>query len=471
MSDSPSDKPEIKWITPLVLLLGMGLFLPLGVLAFYNHPAADDFLVAIPAMESGPITAMLGWYQSWSCRYSASFLLSISPLAYQSLIGYQMMAVAVFALLFWGFWAFSGSVFHNITNKSRLQISLLSTLIYFLTTPNLVQAAYYQSGAVCYQPAHILLLWLSAMLVNQKPVSGFDELSFSKLVSLAIKSAFIILIAGFNEVAMAFQLALLGGLSLVFFLENRKLNFEYAYLFFIGLIGAALIVFSPATFYRMEASQSFERSYGVVLWQSVAGFFEFLLQWLKVAAFSLLLVFWAMAKEKINLPVLKKSSLWVMSLSSFLLMIFSFAPSYLGEGVVQGRTANSLLFFFLFLFLVNMLFWKKKWETKAMVGSNSWQPYLPLAVVLLGFASPNSMQAWNDWLSGEGKAYHEEQMERIRLTETAAGDSVWVPPIVHRPKTIFFGDIGVFPQPWYDNYYARYHGKKFIHLMESEPKP
>lgn len=453
---------QIGWI---VLAICAVLVFPYLALSFYNHPSADDYLVAVPAIQWGPITATLGWYHSWSARFSANLLLAINPLVFHSLLGYQLLAWAIFGFVGFGFWKFQKAVFPRQLPITRLSLSALCTLVYFSSNSSLVEGLYYFAGAACYQPAHAFLLILGGWMVQQKPLETFRELNLKNLFIIGFQGGILILIAGFNEVAMAFQLALTAALSFFYFLEKRKISLHYSLLFVASLLGTGLVLLAPATFYRMEASQSFHRGLGEVLWLSFTGFFSFLGQWLKIAAFSLFLVFWVAQQEEISLPVLKRQNLVLISAFSFLLMIFCFAPSYLGEGTVQGRTANALEFFFLFLFFINSLLWKKSLPGFSLIPSDKLK-YVPVLVAVLVLFSPNNLQAWNDLLSGEGKAFHLERMNRIHLTEAASGDSVEVPPIVHRPKTIFFGDIGIFPQPWYDNFYAQYHGKKSIQLKK-----
>lgn len=453
---------QIGWI--VLAICGILVF-PYLALSFYNHPSADDYLVTVPAIQWGPITATLGWYHSWSARFSANLILAINPLVFHSLLGYQLLAWGILGFVGFGFWKFQSAVFLRQHPVSRLSLAALCTLVYFSANSSLVEGLYYFAGAACYQPAHALLLILAGWLIQQKPLETFTELNIKNLLIIGFQGGILVLIAGFNEVAMAFQLALTGGLCLFYFLEKKKISLHYSLLFIAAILGTAMVLFAPATFYRMEASQSFHRSLGEVLGLSFMGFFSFLGQWLSIAAFSLLLLFWVAQNEEISLPVLKRQNLILLSVLSLFLMVCCFAPSYLGEGTVQGRTANALEFFFLFLFLINTLLWKKSLPGFSLIPMARLR-YIPVLVAMLVLFSPNNLKAWNDFVSGEGKAYHLEQMNRIHLTETSPGDSVVVPPIAHRPKTIFFGDIGIFPQPWYDNFYAQYHGKKSIQLKK-----
>jgi hypothetical protein len=84
----------------------------------------------------------------------------------------------------------------------------------------------------------------------------------------------------------------------------------------------------------------------------------------------------------------------------------------------------------------------------------------------------NYFPAWNDLLTGTAKTYNQERNARIACLQQTKGDSVWVKPVSAKPVSLFVGDVGDYPQPWYDNHVAIYYGKKFIHLVnESHPEP
>ena len=152
------------------------------------------------------------------------------------------------------------------------------------------------------------------------------------------------------------------------------------------------------------------------------------------------------------------------------LSIFCFVPSFLGEGLIQGRTANALIFNFLILYLVNVVFWKQSLEANKTYSFSLNKTKITISIlsliVLSIYSSPNYLQAIKDLSSGEAKEFDIERTERARLVENSTSDSVWVMPIKHFPKTIFFGDIGIYPEPWYDNFYAQYYGKKSISLIK-----
>ena len=457
---------KLYWFLALALCLTFTA--PFLWLSFFNHPSADDYLAALPAMEWGPITTTLGWYYSWSSRYTSSFLISINPIIYKSLIGYQLTTWLIIIFLIFGFYVWHRTVSRVSSALELMVLALLSFVAYISTVSSVVEGFYYVNGAMCYQPANALLLILVSWWFIKIP---FPELKWNikSLLILAAQCFILFLLAGTNEMAMLFSLSLSGGLWLYRLVTDRKWHPGLQTLFLSSLFSTGLVLFSPATFYRMKASNSLKREPLEVIVNSLAGFAEFTINWLSnptYLLFSLLIVFIPVSAR---IPSVPRMWLWALSILSVLLSAFCFVPSFLGEGLVQGRTANALLFNFFLLFMINVVFWKR--HLLDVAEQTTWTISKPamallLATILSAFVSPNFKNAYEDISSGTASRYNQERLDRINLVESSTSDSIWVETVRNRPKTIFFGEIGEYPQPWYDNFYARYHGKKFIHLVD-----
>lgn len=452
----------------LVFILCLAFIAPFLTLSFYNHPSADDYLAALPAMEWGPITATLGWYFSWSSRYTSSLLISINPLVYKSLIGYQLTSWCLISSLFAGFYVWHRTVC-QISSSIKLSVLALTSLVVYLSTvSSVVEGFYYVNGAMCYQPANALLLLLVSWWFYEIPFPDFS-ITIRSVLTLATQCFILFLLAGTNEMAMLFSLSLIGGLWIYRLITDKKWHPGLQFLFLSSLFSTGLVLFSPATFYRMKASSSMKRDLAEVLLNAGNGFVDFTLGWLSnptYLLFSLLILFIPLSKR---VPVVPRLWLWILSVLSLLLSAFCFVPSFLGEGLVQGRTANALLFNFLFLYLINVVFWKRSLsvvDSTLPLSINKLGQILLLGTILTAFISPNFSNAFIDLSSGDAYEYNQERLNRIHQVESSISDSIWVQPVKHRPKTIFFGEIGDYPQPWYDSFYARYHGKKFIQLIK-----
>ena len=455
----------------IIFSLCLLILLPFLAIAFYNHPSADDYICAIPAMKWGPITTTLGWYFSWSSRFTSAFFISLNPLVYKWLTGYQLNAWLLMAMVSSGFFFWFRAVSRFSSFPALASLAILAFTGYLATVPSMVEAFYYLSGAICYQPANSFLLILISWWFFNIPLTSFSQLNIRSGFVLAIQGFLLFLIAGTNEMAMLFGLSLSGGLWLYRLITDKKWHPGLALLFFASVFSTGLVIFSPATYYRMQASSSLKRTLSEVLINSTAGYLEYVWSWLSNPTFLLFSITFLFIPVSNRVPLLKRSWLITLTVLSVLLSAFCFVPSFLGEGLVQGRTANALLFNFFLLYMLNVVFWKRS-LAPSTVDENP-EPVisiqtrmLMLATVLSVLLTSNFRNVFHDLYSGEAASYNHERLERIRQVETSVSDSIWVQPVQHRPKTIFFGEIGDYPQPWYDNFYAVYHGKKFVHLVE-----
>jgi len=457
-----------SWVIISLCLLILAPFL---VIAFYNHPSADDYICAIPAMQWGPITTTLGWYFSWSSRFSSAFFISLNPLVFKWLTGYQLNAWLLMAMVSSGFFFWFRTVTRFSSFPVLVSFAILAFTGYLATVPSMVEAFYYLSGAICYQPANSFLLFLVSWWFYNIPLPAFSQLNFRSFLVLGIQCFLLFLIAGTNEMAMMFGLSLSGGLWLYRMITDKKWHPGLSTLFFASVFSTGLVIFSPATYYRMQASSSLKRTMSEVIANSATGYLEYVISWLSNPAFLMFSVLFLFVPVSDRVPLLKRPWLITLTTLSVLLSAFCFVPSFLGEGMVQGRTANALLFNFFLLYMMNVVFWKRNLFTSPVSIQPEPTLSLPLRILMLAtvlsvVVTSNFRNVFDDLYSGDAAAYNQERLERIRLVETSESDSIWVQPVQHRPKTIFFGEIGDYPQPWYDNFYAVYHGKKFVHLVE-----
>ncbi len=457
----------------IIFSLCLIILLPFLTIAFYNHPSADDYICAIPAMKWGPITTTLGWYFSWSSRFTSAFFISLNPLVYKWLTGYQLNAWLLMAMVSSGFFFWFKAVTRFSSFTELISLAILAFIGYLATVPSIVEAFYYLSGAICYQPANFFLLILISWWFFNIPLASFSQLNFHSSFVLTIQCFLLFLIAGTNEMAMLFGLSLSGGLWLYRLITDKKWHLGLTLLFFASIFSTGLVIFSPATYYRMQASSSLKRTLSDVMVNSAAGYLQYVWSWLSNPAFLLFSITFLFIPVSYRVPILRRSWLIALTVLSVLLSAFCFVPSFLGEGLVQGRTANALLFNFFLLYMLNVVFWKRSFLTSK--DPHEKEPILStpamlvmLATILSVLTTSNFRDVFTDIYSGDAAAFNQERMNRILQVETSANDSIWVQPVQHRPKTIFFGEIGDYPQPWYDNFYAQYHGKKYIHLL---PKP
>lgn len=458
-----------------LVIAGLGLLFlaPFLILTLYNHPSADDFPLTHTARDWGTYTSVVGYYKCWSSRYTSIFLMSINPLVFDSLNGYKLCTPLIFGII-----VFSIRFFLNqaIAFTSKLQ-SWIASMVYVLvligTAPSLVEGFYYMGGAFFYQSGNAIMVLIAGSLLLHPPKEKWLPLEWKSSFWLGVQATLVFLLGGCNEMTMMFGMAMIGMCWLYSIIQTRKIHAGWTILFFSSAFATWLVLSSPATFFRMQASGGFVRSKTDALIAATTQVGTSLSEWLTIPAFVFLMwtIFSLPVTKKI--PQISKIYARMFSAISVFLFLFCFVPSFLGEGFLQGRTANGLQFIFLFLFVLNVVFWKR--TSVENISGEERKFYLRpefslLVCVVFLFFSPNFLLAFDDLKTGEAKEYSDQRDARIIRMQTTQGDSVWIPAVTHKPKSIFYGDIGDYPNPWYDNHFAGLFDKVFVHLDDSSSR-
>jgi|GEM_PF-1188197 len=442
------------------------LVLPFAWLALYNHPAADDFPLSQTARDWGQYTTVVGYWKCWSARYTSIFLMSVNPLVFNSLWGYK--AGFFINLFVMGFAVHLGNklIFNWLSKREPWLFSTAFTLVLLAASPSLSNGYYYLAGAWFYQPGHLLLTALIWTSIHFQLPDNIQEFWSKSLVNLAIVAALVVLLIGCNEVMMLLGLSITGFGLVWYLLFEKRFHPSWFILVCVAVGASALVILSPASFYRMEASGSMNRSTIWVAIKAAEAFSHTAFQsFLSPPVLAMLMAgYFLPAHSRLQKITFQQKLL--MSIASWIVIYLAYFPSMLGEGLVQGRTEVTFQFLFVGNMLLNISLWKPK-EVK-QVNFN----LMLIVILLLVPFGKNYLPAIDDLSSGRAKTFNQERNDRIKCLIETAGDSVWVKPVSAKPASLFVGDIGDYPQPWYDNHVAIYYGKKFIHLVgEQHPKP
>jgi hypothetical protein len=456
-----SDVQKVK-VAFLILLL------PFILLCFYSHPAADDFPLSHTARDWGSYTTVVGYYKCWSARFTSIFLMSVNPLAFGSFAGYKLIPVLLIAGLTAAMRYFVFSILGKRAEGNIL--FLLISLLFLLSMVDLPGGLYYLGGSLFYQPGNILLVILAGNLVRQPPPTGLNGLPWQDWAAGIFQGVLLFLLAGCNEIGMLLGLGITFGGFAAQLITRKKFSAGWSLLLLVSAAACLLILLSPATHYRMEASGSNTRALSETAFLAFGGLLACLLRWFSSPSLSIVLltifVFWpAGFLNKVNTRLVCIQ----ISIASLLLFYICFLPSYLGEGMLQGRTENSLLFLFILLSTFNLALWKNHISMPEQVFKL--KPFLLTLSFISLLLAPAFRLAVGDLWSGEAAAYSGERDVRHRLMQETHGDTVRIPAIRHKPKSLFAGDIGDYPEPWYDNHFAALYGKKWVELQKPGKLP
>lgn len=449
------------WKFYLVSWLGAFLFfIPFIILAWCNHPSSDDYPLSVTARDWGSYTTVVGYWKCWSARYTSIFLMSVNPLVFGSLWAYKASFFLVWALLFGSFYLALATLYPKQPVARRAALSALAMVVFTAYMPSVSNGFYYLGGALFYIPGHFLLsaaLLLSSRLIKENRQDL--QTIFRWMVLMGVWA----LLVGCNEIMLLLALSLSLTFTALAFFYGALTRFYWAISLLVVLGAVALVLASPASFYRLEASGGLSRSW---LWVFESGIKACVQLFAQSFSFPALILFLILVKS--SAPAESPFSDWslsqklVISTASILLYAVCFFPSFLGEGLIQPRTANTLSFLLIVLGFLLVALWLPSLNLMPV-----WRLLLAVLVICFSMLSANFGQAMTDLYSGDAFTYNKERLDRIRQVETSVSDSVWVKPVSVKPISIFAGEIGDYPDPWYDNFYAQYHGKKFIHLEDN----
>jgi hypothetical protein len=451
---------NLKWI----LLTSTILMLPLLLLCFYAHPASDDFPISHTARDWGSYTTVVGYYKCWSARYTSMFLMSVNPIVFHSFGTYKLVPLLLMAGLFFSVRYFFSVLSGQPSVANRMAMIFIPVFLYAI--PDLPGGLYFLGGSLFYQPGNMLLVSLSAFLIQFPPPSKMMGLRLTDWLRGFLQGTLLFLLAGCNEIGMLLALAIPTIGFTANLMMKKEVSAGWMLLFLAAAAANLIILLSPATFYRMEASGGLERNWVEMVQTSLMAMADCVLNWLSFPALLILLisVYLYSSSGKKQFDFSKMESVY-FSLLSFLLLFASFLPSFIGEGKLKGHTENSLLFLFMVLACGNIFLWGNRLHDVPFIQkTRHYLSYAPLAILPL---SPGFRQAVQDLYHSEAAAYSAECEARYQLMSNTPGDTVRVPSLKHKPKSLFAGDIGDYPDPWYDNHFAALFGKKWVELDEA----
>ena len=235
--------PLSRLLTPSGLLAGGFALLPLAAHAYlgtFSRYIADDFCTASSLRRLGFAASQVYWYETWSGRYSFTFVVSLSQAVGPRLTPWLPTLVLLAWLAAWLY--FGRRVLGDTLRMGWLVWIPIGAVHAFATlsgAPNVYQSLYWQTGMTTYilpmalAIGYVGWMWPRAAGVadNTKPGFGLGLVGFA--------TAF--LVGGFSETYVALQTTALGlGLFLSLAFVDKENRARAATLVGCGLVGSIL---------------------------------------------------------------------------------------------------------------------------------------------------------------------------------------------------------------------------------------
>ena len=466
--------------------LGAGAsLLPLVVLAFYSHPALDDFGFAGAAQSRGWWAFQAWEYQHWQGTYTTNALLTgMNPLVYGSLQYYWLCPLVVLVALVLGAWQLCAAL---LNPPHRGPTTALLLILILVQLPSPAEGLYWLTGAWAYLLSGAGALWWGALLTRAAQTRSTEHFT-----AVGILTALLI---GTNFVT---AVLLVGILLLVLLCSKASRRTPWLLLTALALAFLGIALAAPGNTQRLALVQPSQQpfSWQVALGVAKAGVAASyaMLNWLGnglLLAVTLLLVptmGCLTAQPKPALQRLTRSPL-LLSIIALGLVVAAFLPTYLMVHLPPPpRLRNIIYLVFVVGWLLSAYAWVAWW-----VGQGRALPPLPayvrvalLAWLPLALATDHNthlshagigqgyttvVQAYCDWLSGDAARYDATQRARYVILRATHMPSVGLPPLPVQPPMLFYYDISTNSTLWGNQAYARFFGKKAVWVQPVEAKP
>jgi len=476
------------------LWLSGSCLVPFVLLAWFTHPAADDFVYASWAKDLGFVGVQRFWYANWCGRYTATLVQTGFPLALDMTRAYPLVPLALLAGLIVSLAAFLGALERFLSQASQenalggphsvpsTEHSVLSTqywpwpltavfaALYVTQMGSVCEGFYWLAGGATYQLALVLTLLVLACGLSVRPETSRPLLalkaSAAALVALAA--------AGCNETMLPLvSLILLAG-AIVSWKRNHPGRWVWAAALAAYLAGSVAVVLASGN--ALRAAQFADKPplaacLAKCTWDAV----RHALKWsIRPMPLGLSILGIPLAAEVLKRAAwAEKIATWHVVLSAaatFGAVWLSFAPAYLSIGRNPPARAENVSYF---LFLAG---WFATWLLALARVRNvrGREPRLSPRALVLGRVAlvagillfSNLPRAVYD-LAFLAPAYDRQLRQRyalLRQQSAAGGNEAIVERLAARPKSISFGDFG--DEPSQNARIARYFGVSALVIVE-----
>lgn len=446
----------------IALCLVLGLFC---WLAAYIHPFADDWSYAVAGMRTELLPRLWDEYNLWNGRYFSNVLVLRGPLVLgldRGLPLYRVVPLALILLSWGGAYAFIRAVTAGSLDRFHALLgALLFVLLFVNIMPDLSEGIYWYTGAVTYQLANALFLFLlAAWAVQLRMPANRSSLRIAVIALLTV------LIAGSNEVHMVFLILFHGGLLFLCARSSVQRRTIMAMLL-LALACGMVVYLAPGNAGRAGQFPHKHELFHSLLWGAIQTV-RFFFLWIASPALLLASVLYIPVSRWLaeRVPLFQNGfglKPW-MALSILILPVFvAMVMPYWATGLLgQHRTVNATLFVFLPAWFMAITVWSQHLLRRARFRLPiiaRYHPWVKLVLVLALIFTGNTARVVLDLWTGRMQDYDRRCRERYAMIEEAArvgADHVVIPELVNEPISLRTLQPGADPTHWVNRSMAYY---------------
>ncbi|TWP24414.1 hypothetical protein ETU10_04000 [Apibacter muscae] len=451
----------------VIIIASILALFPFLLLCLFTQPTLDDFGYALNLSDKSFIETQINIYMNWSSRYTATGLLILNPIQWDSWNGYKLISLGMIVL----FVIATFYMFYKITTNNTITIILGCSFIfcYLFMIPEIVSSFYWLAGSATYHLANILLIFFVGL-----SISYYNQKSLLKILMLFL---LVFLIIGCNEISMIYLDICIFIIFIYSYFKKKKLNSNWLILLVWAGFLTLLILLSPGNAKRSSSiihHIPLLESFFMAIKKSIVIIFRY-----GIIVFIInLLVFYNCRND------LKKYSFSILNFPFYFYIIALFIFLFLGSfpslvsigSYPPQRTVNVI---FLPVLVFSMII-----SYKIVVSTNLYNLKISpnkLSFILLfiifsysfivgnkEFLSVhnNLYLAYYDLISGNAYKYNKEIEARYKKIEYSNNETIVLSPLNYRPRSIFISDLSPDQSFFYNQSMAKFFSKKTISILE-----
>jgi hypothetical protein len=453
-----------------VIVIGL---LPFAILSFFSHPQADDFDAATSTMRMGYFKAIAFTYMNWNSRWFSAAIMQASPLVFNSIYVYKALPIMLLFLFVWALFAFVKAILPEIKRPREAWLCALAlSVLYLSSMPSVAQGFYWMPGAIGYQLANIMMLFLWAHLAGVLRSTTHK----SSRWTLIFCTILIFAITGSNQISLILILFMLAATLVWRLIQYRRMDRLFVKLLILAAIAAAIVALAPGNHARMERASDVidllattQKSIQTMTQLATDQVNDPLLLLLTICA----IPYFAAKVKSSNVarPVLNPlvlSVLWICSMLATVAPIIHLFPEWTPKRILNVTCLLFILGWFLILYEI-IRYWGLKRSFRITSLPVSVSAAMILVIALAALTGKNNIRtAWENLLSGDAYRYDRELRQRYEKITGCAQDICVVPPLSVFPGTLYYKDIDADPESWPNKPYAEYFGKQAVMLGKPE---
>lgn len=465
-------------ITTITLSFLVLLIAPFLINCLFAFPQTDDFFYSASGRDAGFLQTQYKMYMTWSGRYTSTGLLSINPLAYDSITGYRLVFVIVILAQLASLHLLVDVITKKALSWKENLIFSMTCLFAFLDQMDDIRSGlYWMAGVITYQVADILMILFFSLFILANREQRFDSIATKGAVILLA-----ILIGGTNEISLALTFLVTALLISYRYAIERSVNGFQIVTFLAVTTGSCLGLFAPGNFARIKEYGS-NRDLFVIAADAFNASLAYMVVWVTsplVLILTAMVFFAVIGRQHLRGVFGHISVLYSTSTLLFLTFTSFFIPFWSTGMYPQNRVLNMIYFFFLIGWTINLAvvfarLAEPAQELLKKIDIRRWG-FVAAAYVILMFSlqTSNFVLVTSDLLSGASLRYSEEMLQIRSQIMNTANDVCTVEDVSTKPRSLYFCFIGADAKDWVNCDYAAYYRKKSICLTGkkgSAPSP